>query len=100
MSTVRAAIMTSIGIVSVGFLLGQYLQPSTHNKNLQSSNSSSSTYNFDSLHGLTLSELKSRLENLQAIRRNIETERLIALNKLFEVERRMQLNINRSSSQS
>lgn len=109
MSTVRGAILTSIAIVSGGFLLGQILQPDTSSQSIQRqlsrSPSASSpsdqdhqSFSQSDLNRLPLAELKRNLQNLQALSRNVQAERSILLNKLVEVERRIESKKRRASS--
>ncbi|KAH9823159.1 hypothetical protein DFH28DRAFT_1118532 [Melampsora americana] len=87
MSTVRAAMMTSIGIVSVGFLLGQYLQPESSSPQMVVPPPSVPLdENFEDR---SSAELQKRLDNLKAMQRKLDAERAIALNKLVEVDRRI-----------
>ncbi|OAV99664.1 hypothetical protein PTTG_25247 [Puccinia triticina 1-1 BBBD Race 1] len=106
MSTVRGALMTSIAIVSGGFLLGQYLQPDTRTSsipplpNTQTDDPEDGSFSESDLARLPLSELNRHLQNLHALKRNVEAERSIILNKLVEVDRRIDLANRASSSNS
>ncbi|KAG0148579.1 hypothetical protein CROQUDRAFT_654661 [Cronartium quercuum f. sp. fusiforme G11] len=86
MSTVRAAMLTSLGIVSVGFLLGQYLQPEPSPQVFLATPEPQPEENY---HGRSSAELRNRLDNLKAMQRKLDAERAIALNKLVEVDKRL-----------
>ncbi|CAH7688948.1 hypothetical protein BY996DRAFT_7289560 [Phakopsora pachyrhizi] len=110
MSTAKAAILTSFGIVSVGFLFGQYLQPdekvSTDSIYGNFKNQTKS-HNGDAEEGkendlldiskFPLKELHRHLDNLKAMKKNVENEKSLIHNKLLQVERRIELDNNNKS---
>ncbi|PLW30905.1 hypothetical protein PCASD_15474 [Puccinia coronata f. sp. avenae] len=105
-TTIRGALATSIAIVSGGFLLGQYLQPDTRTSSIaplpatHTDDAEDGTFAEADLARLPLAELNRHLENLTALKRNVESERSIILNKLVEVDRRLDLAARANSSTS
>ncbi|KAI9628868.1 hypothetical protein KEM48_011262 [Puccinia striiformis f. sp. tritici PST-130] len=97
MSTVSRALISTIAIVTGGFVVGQYLQPDTRTSSIpelptsETDDTDDGSFSESDLARLPLSELNRHLQNLNALKRNVEAERSIILNKLVEVDRRIQL---------
>ncbi|KAH9462546.1 hypothetical protein MJO28_002677 [Puccinia striiformis f. sp. tritici] len=106
MSTVSRALISTIAIVTGGFVVGQYLQPDTRTSSIpelptsETDDTDDGSFSESDLARLPLSELNRHLQNLNALKRNVEAERSIILNKLVEVDRRIQLAKRTSSSSS